>query len=606
MNVSAFPRKLFYLVAIVLTLIPLYYIGQPAVYQDNRVTSAGGTLSQIREKYDLGQGDLGKLDPASESARLATLGMRGVAAAIMWYKANQYKNEHNWDRFSASLNQIALLQPHFIKVWEFQAHNLAYNTSVEFDDYRQRYAWVKRGMEYLSEGIDFNRRDANLPFFQGMMFGQKLGKADEQLQYRKLYSADKDFHDELEAEGFNVRQEDGLGADRLPDNWLTGRLWYKRAESVLESGSILNNFRKSPLHFYSSAPLTLMNYSEAIEKEGILDERAKFAWKRSDLSWSNFGEREIPTTWGHNIRLKDLSESVKRLEELRKQFAAFTGDLYSKAYDERFQKLTPEERISLETPDDKKSDRQFMVALTARQKVEPNPTDVAKLLPPETRVEGLELALRIEQETAYREHVDNYRNQVNYNYWETRALAEQSDVAIAARQSLFDAEKLLSDAELDEALKKYDDSWVQWKRLFDTYPILMVDESGDEVLDAIRRYQRALDRELSNDFILKEFIDLRRQYDETGGDIQTLLEVSRAAAKKAQAEEAAAEKSANEPDAPANPEPPATPDTPATPDSPTTPPAEPAASQPAEAAPAAASPESGEPPAPASNAGDGN
>jgi hypothetical protein len=605
-NVSAFPRKLFYLVAIVLTLIPLYYIGQPAVFQDNRVTSAGGTLSQIREKYDLGQGDLGKLDPASESARLATLGMRGVAAAIMWYKANQYKNEHNWDRFSASLNQIALLQPHFIKVWEFQAHNLAYNTSVEFDDYRQRYAWVKRGMEYLSEGIDFNRRDANLPFFQGMMFGQKLGKADEQLQYRKLYSADKDFHDELEAEGFNVRQEDGLGADRLPDNWLTGRLWYKRAESVLESGSILNNFRKSPLHFYSSAPLTLMNYSEAIEKEGILDERAKFAWKRSDLSWSNFGEREIPTTWGHNIRLKDLSESVKRLEELRKQFAAFTGDLYSKAYDERFQKLTPEERISLETPDDKKSDRQFMVALTARQKVEPNPTDVAKLLPPETRVEGLELALRIEQETAYREHVDNYRNQVNYNYWETRALAEQSDVAIAARQSLFDAEKLLSDAELDEALKKYDDSWVQWKRLFDTYPILMVDESGDEVLDAIRRYQRALDRELSNDFILKEFIDLRRQYDETGGDIQTLLEVSRAAAKKVQAEEAAAEKSANEPDAPANPEPPATPDTPATPDSPTTPPAEPAASQPAEAAPAAASPESGEPPAPASNAGDGN
>lgn len=583
MNLSAFPRKLIYLVAIVLTLIPLYYIGQPAVYQDNRVTSAGGTLSQIREKYDLGQGDLGKLDPASESARLATLGMRGVAAAIMWYKANQYKKEHNWDRFSASLNQIALLQPHFIKVWEFQAHNLAYNTSVEFDDYRQRYAWVKRGMEYLSEGIDFNRRDANLPYFQGMMFGQKLGKADEQLQFRKLYSADKDFHDELEAEGFNVRQEDGLGADRLPDNWLSGRLWYKRSEGVLESGSILDNFRKSPLHFYSSAPLTLMNYSEAIEKEGILDERAKFAWKRSDLSWSNFGEREIPTTWGHNIRLRDLSESVKRLEELRKQFSAFTGDLYRKAYDERFQKLTPEERISLETPDDKKSERQFMVALTARQKVEPNPTDVAKLLPPETRVEGLELALRIEKETAYREHVDNYRNQVNYNYWETRALAEQSDIAIAARQSLFDAEKLLSDAELDEALKKYDDSWVQWKKLFDTYPILMVDESGDEVLDAIRRYQRALDRELSDDFILKEFIDLRRQYDETGGDIQTLLEISRAAAKKAQAEEAAEEKSANEPT------PPTTTD-----------------SKPAEAAPVAESPESGEPPAPAPTAGDGN
>jgi hypothetical protein len=609
-NISAYRRKLIYLAAIVAILIPLYFIGQPAVYRDNKLTSVGGTLSQIREKYDLGQGDLGRLDPASESARLATLGLRGVATAIMWHKANEYKSEMNWDRFSATLNQIALLQPHFIKVWEFQAHNLAYNTSVEFDDYRQRYAWVKRGMEYLSKGIDFNRRDANLPFFQGMMFAQKLGKADEQLQYRKLYSADKDFHDELEKEGFNVRQEDGLGADRLPDNWLSGRLWYKRAEEVVESGSLLaNTFRKSPLHFYSSAPLTMMNYCEAIEKEGILDDRAKFAWKRSDTSWSLYGEREIPTTWGHTIRLNDLSESVKRADVLRKEFETLTGDLYRTAYDERFEKLSPEERIALQTPDDKKTERQFMVAVTARQKVEPSPTDVAKLLPPDKRVDGLQLAVRVEEEELYRQHVDNYRNQVNYNYWETRARAEQSDLAIAAHQTLYDAEKLLSDAELDEALKKYEESWVHWKNLFDTYPILMVDEGGDEVLDAIRRYARALDKELGDEFILMPFVKLRREYDQNGGDIQTLLEMSRASAMKAKAAEEAAEKAANEspepnapPATPTTPEPAPTADTPAPPAD-----AKPeAAMKPASesAAPAAETPDSGEPPAPP--AGDGS
>lgn len=612
MNINAYRRKLIYMAAIVAILVPLYFIGQPAVYRDNKLTSAGGTLSQIREKYDLGQGDLGRLDPASESARLATLGLRGVATAIMWHKANEYKSEMNWDRFSATLNQIALLQPHFIKVWEFQAHNLAYNTSVEFDDYRQRYAWVKRGMEYLSKGIDFNRRDANLPYFQGMMFAQKLGKADEHLQFRKLYSADKDFHDEMEKEGFNVRQEDGLGADRLPDNWLSGRLWYKRAEEVVESGSLLaNTFRKSPLHFYSSAPLTMMNYCEAIEKEGILDDRAKFAWKRSDTSWSNYGEREIPTTWGHTIRLNDLSESVKRVDLLRKEFEDLTGDLYRKAYEERLAKLSPEERIALETPDDKKTERQFMIFATARQKVEPRPTDVAKLLPPEKRVDGLQLAVRVEQENLYREHVDNYRNQVNYNYWETRARAEQSDLAIAAHQTLYDAEKLLSDAELDEALKKYEESWVHWKNLFETYPILMVDESGDDVLDAIRRYARALDKDPGDDFILKEFIELRRQYDQTGGDIQTLLEMSRASAMKAKAEEQAAEKAANETSEtktetpPTNPPPAATPETPAAPATPTTP-ATPTETSPTLQSPAAEVPESGEPPAPPKGDGEGN
>lgn len=614
MNINAYRRKLIYLAAIVAILIPLYFIGQPAVYRDNKLTSVGGTLSQIREKYDLGQGDLGRLDPASESARLATLGLRGVATAIMWHKANEYKSEMNWDRFSATLNQIALLQPHFIKVWEFQAHNLAYNTSVEFDDYRQRYAWVKRGMEYLSKGIDFNRRDANLPFFQGMMFAQKLGKADEQLQYRKLYSADKDFHDELEKEGFNVRQEDGLGADRLPDNWLSGRLWYKRAEEVVESGSLLaNTFRKSPLHFYSSAPLTMMNYCEAIEKEGILDDRAKFAWKRSDTSWSLYGEREIPTTWGHTIRLNDLSESVKRAEVLRKEFEALTGDLYRAAYDQRFEKLSPEERIALQTPDDKKTERQFMVAATARQKVEPSPTDVAKLLPADKRVDGLQLAVRVEEEELYRQHVDNYRNQVNYNYWETRARAEQSDLAIAAHQTLYDAEKLLSDAELDEALKKYEESWVHWKNLFDTYPILMVDEGGDEVLDAIRRYARALDKELGDEFILMPFVKLRREYDQNGGDIQTLLEMSRASAMKAKAAEEAAEKAANESPDPNAPATPATPDPAAPAPAPTSdPPATPSDAKPEadakpateSAAPAAETPDSGEPPAPP--AGDGS
>lgn len=614
MNINAYRRKLIYLAAIVAILIPLYFIGQPAVYRDNKLTSVGGTLSQIREKYDLGQGDLGRLDPASESARLATLGLRGVATAIMWHKANEYKSEMNWDRFSATLNQIALLQPHFIKVWEFQAHNLAYNTSVEFDDYRQRYAWVKRGMEYLSKGIDFNRRDANLPFFQGMMFAQKLGKADEQLQYRKLYSADKDFHDELEKEGFNVRQEDGLGADRLPDNWLSGRLWYKRAEEVVESGSLLaNTFRKSPLHFYSSAPLTMMNYCEAIEKEGILDDRAKFAWKRSDTSWSLYGEREIPTTWGHTIRLNDLSESVKRAEVLRKEFEALTGDLYRAAYDQRFEKLSPEERIALQTPDDKKTERQFMVAATARQKVEPSPTDVAKLLPADKRVDGLQLAVRVEEEELYRQHVDNYRNQVNYNYWETRARAEQSDLAIAAHQTLYDAEKLLSDAELDEALKKYEESWVHWKNLFDTYPILMVDEGGDEVLDAIRRYARALDKELGDEFILMPFVKLRREYDQNGGDIQTLLEMSRASAMKAKAAEEAAEKAANESPDPNAPATPTTPDPAAPAPAPTSdPPATPSDTKPEadakpatdSAAPAAETPDSGEPPAPP--AGDGS
>jgi hypothetical protein len=526
-NLASYRRKLIYIGAIVAILIPLYLLGQPAVTRDNKQTSAGGTLAQIRQKYDLGQADLGKLDPASESARLATLGLRGVATSVLWHKANVYKNEMNWDRFSATLNQIALLQPHFIKVWEFQAHNLAYNVSVEFDDYRQRYAWVRRGMDYLTKGIEYNRRDANLPWFQGMFFGQKLGKSDEKKQFRKIFSADSDFHNELAEQGFNVRQEDALGPERQPDNWLVGRLWYKRAESVVESGTLLaNGMRKSPLHFFSSAPLALMSFCEAIESDGILDDRAKLAWQRSGLSWSEFGDREIPTTWGHNIRLNDIEESGARVAEYEKQFRDFVGDYYQKAIDSRMAKLSDEQKEALNTPPEKRTERTQVLFTEARQIISPSLSDIAKEMPPEKRIEALQFADKAQSEIAIREHVDQYRNQVNFNYWETRCKAEQSDEAIAARQYLFQAENLMND-DVDEAIKKYDQAWIYWDKLFDKYPLLVIDEGADDVMDAISRYRRAIDSDLPDDFVLKDFLEFRAKYDEGEGDLNMLLDMAK-------------------------------------------------------------------------------
>ena len=71
----------------------------------------------------------------------------GVAATLLWEKAHEYRVMHEWDRLKASLNNIALLQPHYERVWEHQAWNLAYNVSAEFDDYRQRYEMVREGTE---------------------------------------------------------------------------------------------------------------------------------------------------------------------------------------------------------------------------------------------------------------------------------------------------------------------------------------------------------------------------------------------------------------------------------------------------------------------------
>ena len=144
------------------------------------------------------------------------LGMRGVAAHILWTKAINYKKTEDWANLQASLNQIAKLQPHFISVWRFQSWELAYNVAAEFDDYRYRYHWVKRGVDYLLRGIRFNRNEPLLLWDMGWFFGHKLGRSDDRRQFRELYRHDEEFHKTLP-----VDIDDARGPDGYPDNWLT-------------------------------------------------------------------------------------------------------------------------------------------------------------------------------------------------------------------------------------------------------------------------------------------------------------------------------------------------------------------------------------------------
>ncbi len=85
---STFQRKLIYLAAIALLLLPLFWLSQPATIATKESPgSPGGKLSRLRSKYGLSQAQIGEIDPTSVTVKLATLGLRGVAADILWEKA---------------------------------------------------------------------------------------------------------------------------------------------------------------------------------------------------------------------------------------------------------------------------------------------------------------------------------------------------------------------------------------------------------------------------------------------------------------------------------------------------------------------------------------
>ena len=149
MNNRAFTRKIIYITLIAGLLIPLSYVARPASVEPQ----SGGHIANLRYEFRLSQGQMTEVDPASETMKLASLGMRGVAVNLLWMQATEYKKKHNWDGVESTLNALVKIQPNFIKVWEFQAHNMSYNISREFDDYEFRYRWVKKGISFLTKGL---------------------------------------------------------------------------------------------------------------------------------------------------------------------------------------------------------------------------------------------------------------------------------------------------------------------------------------------------------------------------------------------------------------------------------------------------------------------
>src|SRR5688572_16069757 len=132
----SFVRKVVYLAAIAILLLPIAYLSQPATItrgEGGTSGSAGGKLAKLRVEYNLSQAELGEIDPASETMKLATLGLRGVAVNALWISALHYQKTKDFNNLELTVKQIIRLQPNFLKVWDFQAHNLSYNTSVEFD-----------------------------------------------------------------------------------------------------------------------------------------------------------------------------------------------------------------------------------------------------------------------------------------------------------------------------------------------------------------------------------------------------------------------------------------------------------------------------------------
>ena len=508
---TAFQRKVLYLAVIALLLLPLYMIGNPAKGDPNNPQSRpGGKLAQLRAEYDLSQAELGEIDPTSASMNLATLGLKGVAAAILWGQANEYKKTENWEALIAVINQMSKLQPHFISVWEFQSHNLSYNISVEHDDFRFRYLWVKKGIDFLIGGTRYNRREPRLFWTVGWYMGQKFGISDEHRQFRQLFGDDGDFHESLGA--YVPIDAESRGANGKPDNWLASKLWYSDAYELAEQGASLRG--KGEHLFYADRPKAQMNYAKAIESEGYLDEKAEYAWRRGLEEWIEFGQRLVRTSWGENIRLIEREGKLEEIAQIEAQLDDLLPGVRAEIIAEKRATLTEDvlaaldkgnqDVKSLENNEEFTKWRRGVVVTTTTNR------EVSDRAPANVRAKAHQLASRAATTQLTADRIENYRTQVNYEYWRTRCHVEQLEDAVKARRLVFSAKEKMNGASLDKAREDFEDAWNLWAGILEEYPALAHDLMEKELDEDLERYVyllRQLDADMPTDFKLRTVLD---------------------------------------------------------------------------------------------------
>lgn len=495
----SFTRKIGYLVVIALLLIPLFWLSHPATPASKEGQGGpGGQLAQLRQEGGLNQTHLGQIDATSETIKLATVGMRGVATVFLWEKANDYKKRKDWTNLSATLTQLTKLEPHFTSVWRHQAWNLAYNVSAEFDGYQDRYRWVIRGIEFLQSGIPFNRTDPRLTYDVGRLISWKLGRADEHKQFRRLFKEDDDFNGPLPK------------SER--DNWLVGKDWHRRAERLVAEGAALKTI--NPVVFYSEGPMCQMNYAEALEGDGIFQEKAQLAWRQASKEWQEFGASDLTLAdIKEPVRLGELEVVSAELSEVALELESLSPDLRKSLVEKKRKLLSPKEREILVTPANELTEEQMALAEEVGWKLIVPNTEFARNLPVSKQKAGLALAARLDELNKKERILKGACETANYLYWKQRALYEQEPETLAAREQIYNGDQAFKAADLLTAKEAYNRGWAEWRKLFDNpqFPKLLEDSQLCEgILAMFDRYTKILekcDEPFPRTFILADVIN---------------------------------------------------------------------------------------------------
>jgi hypothetical protein len=135
------------------------------------------SLNRDRDRLELTRVlPLENAPPVLAFTTVALGAFRGLISNALWMRATALQDDDKFFEMAQLADWITKLEPHFVQVWLVQGWNMAYNISVKFKDYPDRWRWVQRGIALLrDEGLKYNRNETLIYRELAWFFQHKMG-----------------------------------------------------------------------------------------------------------------------------------------------------------------------------------------------------------------------------------------------------------------------------------------------------------------------------------------------------------------------------------------------------------------------------------------------
>ncbi|HWW01703.1 MAG TPA: hypothetical protein VNZ64_18540 [Candidatus Acidoferrum sp.] len=158
------------------------------------VSQVQSSLNRDRDRLGLTRVEpLENAPPVLAFTTVALGGFRGLISNALWIRANDLQDDDKFFEMAQLADWITKLEPNFVQVWVNQAWNMAYNISVKFKDYGDRWRWVEQGIELLrDQGLRYNPNETLIYRELAWFFQHKMGaNLDDANVYYKVQWRDE-------------------------------------------------------------------------------------------------------------------------------------------------------------------------------------------------------------------------------------------------------------------------------------------------------------------------------------------------------------------------------------------------------------------------------